>query len=366
MDRMNRRRRLLLLLLAAGMTLCLSACRVRTTGSGLDHPVSDRPVSDQPLSDQPLSGNAGADDQAGDAEETAGPGAVSEKAPEANQPENGETDRGKNEESGARTRENPDASRKEYDENAPVEVVPGTGRLLNGEGEGDTAGPAADGARSAEALLNGGAEKPAVQTSAVPEAENRGVSEDADRAESALTYFTVLLEDRGGALYECQRAALYWETAEDHVTVHKSSPEHALILGAGAYDVSARLLAENLRVDDGWVVRKNPQVIVKIADSSVLGGSVRSAAAAEALCRELTLREGWSGIDAVKNRRVLILSRELLEAPYWRTAAMLMIAKTANPELYADIDLQQALEMLAEEAAGTIPGGIYYYSEEGR
>ena len=66
----------------------------------------------------------------------------------------------------------------------------------------------------------------------------------------------------------------------------------------------------------------------------------------------------------MRNHQVLILSQELLDVPYLQTAAMLMIAKTANPELYADVDLQQALQMLAEEATGTVPYGIYYYSGE--
>ena len=79
-----------------------------------------------------------------------------------------------------------------------------------------------------------------------------GEDPDAEAADSALTYYTVLLQDRMGSLFECQRANVYWETAQDHVTVHKTSPEHALILQSGAYDVSSRLLPENLLVDDGW------------------------------------------------------------------------------------------------------------------
>ena len=341
---MNKIRRVLLLVLVTGLMLFLSACRVRTNGGGPDQSVSTA---------------AGNNAQAGDAEDTAGTGAVSGKTQE-----DGETDRQKNGESGARTKENPDASRKEYDENAPVEIVPGTGRLLYGAGEDNNAGAASDDAQTTGAFLDDQAEEPAIQSVAARETENKGVSEDADQADSAMTYFTVLLEDRGGSLYECQRVNLYWETTEDYVTVHKSSAVHSLILNAGVYDVSARLLPENLRVDDGWVVRKNPQVIVKVVDSSILGGAVSSSAAAKAVYRELSLREGWSGIDAVRNHQVLILSQELMDAPYLQTAAMLMIAKTANPDLYADVDLQQALQMLAEEATGAVPYGIYYYSGE--
>jgi hypothetical protein len=244
-------------------------------------------------------------------------------------------------------------------------VVPGTERLLHGDGEGS--GAAAPGEDAAEAVsrLDEQAEEPATQTVAAPEAEEMGVSEDAEAADSATTYYAVLLQDRMEHLFECQRASVYWETAEDHVTIHKSSPEHALILKAGAYDVSARLLPENLRVDDGWVTRKNPQVVVKIVDSSVLGSGVASTGAAEAVYGSLCAREGWPAMDAVRNRRVLLLSRELLEAPHLQLAAMLLIARTANPELFTDVDMGEALQRLTEEAAGFPSAGVFFYPDAG-
>ncbi|MBR0464847.1 MAG: ABC transporter substrate-binding protein [Clostridia bacterium] len=261
----------------------------------------------------------------------------------------------------ADTRENPAADRREYDENADVDVVEGTDRAVHGEGEGDGAPkPAGDGGVSAS-QLNGQAEQTATQTVPAEEAERMGVSEDADKADSAMTYYTVLLQDRLGTLFECKRLTAYWETAEDHVTVFKTSAEHELILGAGAYDVSARLLQENLRVDDGWIARKDPQLIVKAVSGDVLGRRAESAAAASAVYEELLARPGWEDIDAVKNGRVLILSEEMLKTPHLRVAAMLAVAKTAYPDLFEDTDTDTALRMLAEEATGGPPEGVYYY-----
>ncbi len=318
---------ILLLLLFPG----LSGCRVRTTLSG--------PASGMP------SGNG-----------TAGiPADPSDSADEQK----------KNEEAGGQTKENPESSRKEYDENAPAEIVPGTERTLYVRGEGTGVSlPAENAEISADQLIDG-AEKTAVQTVAAQEAEQMGVSEDAEEADSALTYYTVLLQDRMGSLFECQRLNLYWETAQDHVTVHKTSPEHSLILDAGAYDVSARLLPGNLRVDDGWIGRKNPGMIVKIVDKSVLGSGVLSEAAARQAYAALVSREGWAAIDAVRSGRVLLLSGELLEAPHLRTAAALIIAKGSNPELFQDVDLKEALDMLTEEATGLLPSGLFYYQEQG-
>ena len=270
------------------------------------------------------------------------------------------TETEESDEPGGEARENPEAARKEYDENAPAEIVPGTDHLLHQAGEGNGASAANEEAGIRASLLNDEAEETATQTVAAEEAEQMGVSGDAEAADSAMTYFTVLLQDKMGSLFECQRLNVYWETVQDHVTIHKSSPEHALILNAGCYDVSARLLPENLLVDDGWVVRKNPGVIVKIVDSGVINNE----RTVKTLYESLRNREDWTAIDAVKNRRILLLSQELLETPSLQTAAMVMIAKTANPALFTDVDLDHMLQMLMEEATGTLPTGIFYYKED--
>ncbi len=324
--------------LALVFALLLSGCRVRTNGSGTGE-------------------NGKAEGGLGMIES----GPRGETEPDPDEAVSAASDVGR----GSATKENPEASRKEFDENAPVEIAPGTQRELNAEGEGiGTAVNDGEAGTSAH-LLNELAEETAEQTVPADEAEQTGVSPEGEEADSVLTYYTALLQDRMGSLFECQRLNVYWETEEDHVTVHKTSPEHELILNAGAYDVSARLLEENLRVDDGWIVRKNPGVIVKVVNSSVLGSGVHSAAAAKAVYESLASRDGFRGIDAVRNRRVLIISQEMLETRHLQTAVMLLIAKTANEDVMSDVVPAEALKMLAEEATGLIPGGTYYYTGKG-
>ncbi len=328
----SKKRRLTLLLLSLCLLLC--GCRTRTQGS------------QDMLLPEAAEGPA---DEAGQGESLSG---------EAEPAEAGDGG------SGSQTKENPEASRKEYDENAPAEIVPGTDRLLHRAGEGNGASAANEDAGTRANQLNDRAGETAVQTVAADEAEQMGVSEEAEAADSAMTYYTVLLQDRLGSLFECKRLNLYWETVRDHETVHKSSPEHALILSAGCYDVSARLLPENLLVNDGWVARKNPGILVKIVDSGILGSGVHGTRAAQAVYDSLRSRDGWTAVDAVRNRRILLLSRELLETPWQQTAAAVMIAGTAYPELFPDLDPDHMLEMLSEEAAGTLPAGTYYYRED--
>ena len=328
------------ILLLAMLCMTLSGCRVRT---GIDARRAETVREDRAASGELPPAGTGPEEEPDRAEES------------------GET----GEDAGGRTKENPEASRKEYDETRPAEILPGTERTVYGEGEGN--GLSADGEETdrTAAKLNDEAERTATQTVAAEEADRKGVSEDAAEADSAMTYYEMLLQDRTGSLFECQRLNVYWETKEDHVTVFKDSPEHELILGAGAYDVSARLLEGNLQVDDGWIGRKNPGVIVKVTDRNVLGTGAASDGPAKAIYTELLARDGWADMDAVRNRRVLLLSKELAEAPHLRLAAMLMIAKTAYPDLFADISIDHALEMLAEEAAGSVPAGIFYYNGQG-
>ncbi len=189
-----------------------------------------------------------------------------------------------------------------------------------------------------------------------------GVSEDAPEADSAATWYALLLADRLSSLFECQRQTVYWETAQDHVTVHKTSPEHSLITNAGAYDVSARLLPENMRVDDGWIARKQPDVIVKVVDKSILGFGVTSSAGAQRTWSALRARPGWSSLSAVQNGRVLLLSEELLSAPHLQLFSTLLLARCATPTLFEDTDPQAALSQLTEEAGAGSPDGRLWYT----
>ncbi len=42
-----------------------------------------------------------------------------------------------------------------------------------------------------------------------------------------------------------------------------------------------------------------------------------------------------------------------------QTIAALLIAKTAYPSIYADVDIDQAIGAIIEEGAGTPPGGSF-------
>ena len=269
----------------------------------------------------------------------------------------------------APTEEDEEAERREYAPEASGELTPEAETPLElpaeeaaepTEGAAGTSGEASVPAEGEGAPVNveaEGAELTATETVAADEAEQLGVDESGEVADSVLTYYLTLLDSRLGSLFECKRLYVYWETAEDHRTVFNTGREHQLILGAGAYDVSAKLLEENLTVDDGWVERKNPDLIVKLMD----GGALDTGAAQE-LCAALAARPGWAELGAVREKRVLVLSSSLLDTQAGQAAAMLYLAKLAYPEQMEDVDVDEALRALTEEAQGSAWGGTYAYS----
>ncbi len=322
------------------LCLALSGCRTRTNLHRTTEP--DAPAEEAQDSAGAFSGSEPTDDNTDTGNDT------------GQQKDSGE--------SGGQTKENPEASRKEYDETKPAELIPGAEQKIYACGEGDGFSGSGEPGIQSFAKLNEEAEKTATQKISAEEAEQKGISEEAEEADSGMTYYSVLLQERTEALFECKRLNVYWETKEDHLTVFRSSAEHSLILNAGAYDVSARLLEDNLHVDDGWITRKNPDVVVKVVDRSVLGTGVYSTGSARSIYADLMAREGWNTLNAVRNKRVILLSEEFLESSHLRLAAMLIIAGTAYPDQFQDLDADHALSMLGEEATGTVPDGLYYFT----
>lgn len=323
-----------ILILLAALLLTLTGCRTRTTGSVPPPPGE----SGQTTENNP--------------EQTAQP-EHSEGDPTEDADAEAESD--------TPTATAPDADRKTYAQDADTEIVPGAAHALTQQGNGGKTPEHDSNGAPGGAKDSDGGEKTAKETVPADQAGQTGADQSGQAAETAQLYYQTLLEDRLSDLFECQRFYVYWETPEDYRTVHKSSDEHQIILKAGAYDASAKLQSDALTVDDGWIQRKNPGVIVKVVERSVLGSGVQSTRQAEAVCTALKAREGWSRIDAVQNGRVILLSQELLSGGAGKTGAEVLLAKAIYPALFGDTDGDEALRALTQEAYGTPMSGTFIY-----
>ncbi len=276
------------------------------------------------------------------------------------------------------SKEDPEAERKEFSSDASGEVSKDAETLIaapeppeepeeaSEQAEEQTPAPETPVPTGEEGSLaavetEGEADKTVTVVETAESAEQLTASDDAPEAENMLQYYNALLDSRLGDLFECKRLDVYMESEEDYVTVFKNSPGHRLILQAGAYDVSAKLLEDDLTISDDWLARKNPGAFIKIVDSSVLGSGISSSASARAAVEAMLQRPGWRDVEAGKTGLVIALSDSLLRSDYGRMAAAVYIAKAMYPSQFTDVDADDALRTLLKESSGSDPDGIYVY-----
>ena len=340
-----------LIMLLLFLSLTLTGCRKRIVSG----PAGE--VADAESTDAPPWGVSGAssDAEAEERSEAAFPSSLQAADDE------GEND------PGAPTQEDPQSDRRAYAQDAPARSSAEAGESIEARAMQGAAGAQhQDGAALSGSRIASDAQPDADKTFTEIKADDNAAKYAADdagvAADSVMDYYAALLSAQLGTLFECHRLYVYFECEDDYQTVNRMSEENQLILDAGAYNAAAKRKEGSLVVTDEWVIRKNPGAIVKCVGADVLGDGVLSDAGAKAVYDALLTRPGWAEIDAVKNRRVILISRQLLQTEAGRMAAALHLAKRMYPDLLAGCDADQALGQLLQESSQAA-AGLYTYTE---
>jgi len=151
---------------------------------------------------------------------------------------------------------------------------------------------------------------------------------------------------------ENERRTVYYETANGS-SVSEGTGGDELITGAFCINIAGDEKALYPKLSDEWILEQDPDVIVKIAydDKDI-------AAAYEKLLN----RAGWKNLKAVKEGKVILLTQDLATSPDGFISATFLIAKTAYPELFGDIDpLEVYAEMRSRFPGYKSPSGIMIY-----
>jgi len=131
---------------------------------------------------------------------------------------------------------------------------------------------------------------------------------------------------------------------------------HQLIVDSGGKNVAELLKVTTQTIDAEWVTRKNPPIMIKFVNSSVLGANVTTTQAAASKRASILSRDDWNGISAVINNKVILLSSSLLDTEYGKVVAKLYIARAMHPDLFSDLDV----DAVCKQVLGA--SGIYYYA----
>ena len=197
-------------------------------------------------------------------------------------------------------------------------------------------------------------------------ADSSGITNLSDDGNGAIGMivdnYTQLLGNGLGALYECEKGYIYFECTTNYLTVNRLSIEHKLMIESGGYNVAEKLSNNALVVDSGWVLRKNPTVMVKCVGSDILGNGIISVSNAETVVGEIIKRPGLEGVAFIINRNVCLISEELLATDDGRLLAKIYIANAMYPSLFSRLDITNFCRQIRDSGGTDYTGGIYVYT----
>jgi iron complex transport system substrate-binding protein len=185
------------------------------------------------------------------------------------------------------------------------------------------------------------------------------------QAARLIVFFQDILdavEEKVGGLESEEKPRVYAEHhGGDYHTFGASSPWHAMIERAGGINIFAGISMPYPEVDPEAVIEGNPQVILKdTRGTPPMGYGVTDTAPIQAYIAELAARPGWEALDAVRDRRVYVLSPDLTAGPK-KVIAIAYFAKLFHPEF--DLDPKAMLREYHERWQGVEHKGVFIYPE---
>ncbi|MCL0079945.1 ABC transporter substrate-binding protein [Dehalococcoidia bacterium] len=190
---------------------------------------------------------------------------------------------------------------------------------------------------------------------------------DEERAAARLVEFFQaqldLIEGRVHGLTQEEKVRVFAEyTMIEFVTWGPGSDMHMKIERAGGVNIFADIELCITGVDPEKVIVRNPSVMLMATYCDSIGFGATDFQPIREYLDRLIDRPGWENLEAVKEGRVYLISKELTYGP---PAIMLnlFMAKIFHPELFADVDPEALLREYYEEFHGAEFKGIFIYPD---
>ncbi|MEA1894166.1 MAG: ABC transporter substrate-binding protein [Euryarchaeota archaeon] len=145
-------------------------------------------------------------------------------------------------------------------------------------------------------------------------------------------HHTDLISERVENIPTEDRQSIYLECYSDFKTVSSGSGGDSMCVMAGGRNIASGLIGAYPKIDSEWVIAQNPDVLVRAASASYDNTSEP-----EALMRDIMSRPGWADMDAVKGRRVHLLTSDIYTGPRYIIGVTYM-AKWLYPDTFEDLD----------------------------
>ena len=172
-----------------------------------------------------------------------------------------------------------------------------------------------------------------------------------------------MIEERLKNIKEEDRVKVYYEGYTDYKSANNTTGGHQLVTSAGGINIAADEATEFPEISDEWVLEQSPKAVVKLVSNTknILGPNVTDTSKAEEVYNNLISRPGWSEMQAVKDRKVIILASEIGTTATGSVIGSLYLAKEFYPEQFKDIDLAKVHQEFQETLFNSDLTGIYAY-----
>lgn len=177
-------------------------------------------------------------------------------------------------------------------------------------------------------------------------------NEKADEFKKDTERVQSLLDDK---LKNVSEKKIYWELSNDNKSVGKDANENETFDRARLVNIANSKDGKYVDVDNGYVKDNNPDVIVKLSNytDGIISYNGLNQESLNTIIDNITKREGWNDITAVKNNNVVILSDRITNSPLGSVLAPMFISKVAYSEEMADINPNEYLNEFMKKYWGT-------------
>lgn len=188
---------------------------------------------------------------------------------------------------------------------------------------------------------------------------------EAQKYADFIMKYRQLIESRVKDIKQADKATVYFEGYGDYATVAKGSGGDELVNMSGGINIAGQENMKYPKVSAEWVLKKNPQVIVKMISSNnrVMGEGYTDRAAVQAVYDKLIARIGWSELTAVKKNKVVLLASDIGTTPEGSIIGMLYMAKAMYPDKFMDIDPYEIYRQMKKEFYHVETKGIVVYPQ---
>jgi iron complex transport system substrate-binding protein len=147
------------------------------------------------------------------------------------------------------------------------------------------------------------------------------------------------INDETEKLSEDEKPWAYIEGYSDYSTWSKGWGIDCLCAIAGGKNIARDMPGTHPKIDSEWVLKHNPDVIVKVTRSSIAGYEVDDTSEINSLRDEIMSRPGWSNITAGRSGSVYLISRDICYGTDY-IVGFTYLAKWFYPDLFEDLDPQ--------------------------